>query len=242
MYGKIKVQDTANVFYHFENGDTRFFGCMANAGLEKTVDTEDIRCGIGWGLASILYSNPDMSLTFTPAFWNEYFIEDSAGESFTEDTSANVWTHEEVTFVLATSDAEADIDGTPLNDIVKVQDSQGNLYPATFATGTVTVTGGADLAGKKGIVSYQTAVTGNVLEFKTDSYPKVHGITLQTIAYDVDTNEVVADLYFNFERVLGDGSLSLALSGATNSVAEITARVLPTNGNLFGKYIVVPRV
>lgn len=46
--GRIKVQDVAELFLHFADGGTKFFGCMNTAGLEKTVDTEDIRCGIGW--------------------------------------------------------------------------------------------------------------------------------------------------------------------------------------------------
>jgi len=241
MNGRIRVQDTADVFYHFANGDTRYFGCMNTANLEKTVDTEDIRCGIGFGLASIMYSNPDMTLTFTPAFWNDFFIEDATGDTFTSGESVNVWDYEQGNAVLDTTDATVAITGTPVDDIVKVQDSKGKFYPATYTTSTVTIAGGAALAGQVVTVSYKKAVTGDVLEFRTDNYPKVHGITLRTIAYDPDTNEIVSDLYFVFDRVLGDGALSLGLAGATNSITEISARVLPTNGNLFGKYIVVDR-
>lgn len=240
MRGRVKVQDTADVFYHFANGDTRFFGCMNTASLEKTVDTEDIRCGIGFGLASILYSNPDMTLTFTPAFWNDFFIEDASGASFTEGEAVNVWTYEKVIFTDTAGDATATITGTPVGDVVKVQDLQGKMYSATFATSTVTVaSAGGTLT--EGIVSYQKASTGDVLEFNADSYPKVHGITIHTIAYDPDTNEVVSDLYFTFDKVVGDGALSMALTGATNSITEISARVLPDVTGLFGKYIVVDR-
>jgi hypothetical protein len=117
----------------------------------------------------------------------------------------------------------------------------GVTYPATFATGSVTITGGAALAGKTITVLYKKAVTGDVLTFKTDSYPKVMGVTLHTVAYDVETNEIVSDLYFTFDRVLGDGNLSMSMTGATNNTSEITVRVLPTNGNIFGKYTSVPR-
>lgn len=239
--GRIKVQDVAEVFIHYANGDTRFFGCMNTSGLEKTMDTEDIRCGIGWGLSSILYSNPDMTLTLTPAYWNEWFLELQSGEEFDLAESVNVWTYEEVQFSVATTNVAATITGTPVGGIVKVQNMAGETFPATFATGTVTVTGGATTIGAvKGIVSYQKAVTGDVLTFKTESHPSVVGMTLHTIGYDVESNEVVTDIYFQFTKVLGDGALSLALTGATNSVTEITARVLPTNGE-FGKYITVDR-
>jgi hypothetical protein len=238
---RIKVQDVAELFMHFADGNTKFLGCMNTAGLEKTVDTEDIRCGIGWGLSSILYSNPDMSLTLTPAYWSETFMEIQSGEEFDDAESVKVWTYESGVAVLATADATVAITGTPDGGVVKVQTMDGISYPATFATGTVTITGGAALAGKTVQVLYQKAATGDVLTFKTDSYPKVMGVTLHTVAYDVDTNEIVSDLYFTFNRVIGDGNLSMAMTGATNNAGEITVRVLPTTGNEFGKYISVPR-
>lgn len=239
--GRIKVQDVAELFLHLADGNTKFFGCMNTAGLEKTVDTEDIRCGIGWGLSSILYSNPDMSLTLTPAYWNEVFMEVQSGEEFVDAVATNVWTYETGTAVLSTADATVTITGTPVGGVVKVQTMDGVSYPATFATSTVTITGGAALAGKTVQVLYQKAVTGDILTFKTDSYPKVLGVTLHTVAYDIETNEIVSDLYFTFDRVVGDGNLSMAMTGATNNVGEVTVRVLPTGDKEFGKYISVPR-
>lgn len=238
--GRIMVKDTADVYYHLSNGDTRYFGCMNTSGLEKTIDTEDIRCGIGFGIATVMYTNPDMSITFTPAFWNDFFIQDAFGTDFSLGASVNVWSTENVEFTVSASDATATIDGTPVDDVVKVQDKQGNLIPATFAGGTVTLTGGAQYDGLTLPVSYEEAVTGDVLALDVEEIPKVHGITLHTIAYDPDTNEILSDIYWKFTRVLGDGSLSLALQGATNSVTEITAKILPDNGS-FGQYIVVDR-
>lgn len=244
---RIKVQDTADVFYNYADGTKRLFACMNTASIAKTVDTEDIRCGIGWNLASILYSNPDMTITMTPAFWNDYFLEDASGNTFSEDEAVNVATYENVPFTDSTGDAIATITGTPVGDLVQVQGSNGKNYPATHATGTVTVldaNGASELIGKTATVIYDVSATGDVLDFESDVYPKVHGITIKTIAYDVETNDILADIYFVFNRVLGDGAFDLALTGATNSVTEITARVLPEKvgtQNLFGKYIVVDR-
>lgn len=244
---RIKVQDTADVFYNYADGTKRLFACMNTASIAKTVDTEDIRCGIGWNLASILYSNPDMTITMTPAFWNDYFLEDASGNTFAEGESVNVASYESVPFTDSAGDAVATITGTPVGDAVQVQGANGKNYVATHSAGTVTVASGAgasDLIGTTAIVIYDVASTGDVLDFESDVYPKVHGITIKTIAYDVDTNDILADIYFVFNRVLGDGAFDLALTGATNSVTEITARVLPEKTgtkNLFGQYIVVDR-
>jgi hypothetical protein len=237
--GKIKVQDVAEVFVHLETGVTKLFGCMDTTAIEKTFDTEDIRCGIGWGLSSILYSNPDMMLTLTPAYWNEVFMEMQSGDSFTANTSTNIWTYEEGVLAVATTNATVSITGTPVGGIVYVQTMDGVSYPATFTTGTVTVTGQAALAGQRVTVSYKKAVTGDILTFKTTSLPKVVGITLHTVAYDVETNDLVSDLYFTFDRVLSDGNMSISMTGATNNRGEITLKVLPTTGKVFGKYISV---
>ena len=237
--GKIKVQDVAEVFVHLADGKTKLFGCMDTTAIEKTFDTEDIRCGIGWGLSSILYSNPDMTLTLTPAYWNEVFMEIQSGEDFTLNQSSDIWTYEEVTLAASTADSTAPVTGTPVGGLVHVQTMDGVYYPATFGTGTVTITGQAALAGQRATVSYKKAVTGDVLSFKTTSLPKVVGLTLHTVAYDVETNELVSDLYFTFDRVLGDGNMSLSMTGATNNRGELTLRVLPTTGKEFGKYISV---
>ena len=239
---KIKVQDVAEAYIHYQGGVTRFYGCLTNSGLEKTIDIEDIRCGIGSKLSGFVYSNPDMTITLTPAYFNEYFLELQSGEEFELAESINVWTYEYVKFSTATADVTATITGTPVGGIVKVQGDDGTQYAATFATATVTVTGGATTLGAvNAYVLYQKAVTGDVLTFKADSYPEVVGLTLHTIAYDVDTNEIVSDLYFTFDKVLGDGQMSLGFALSTNATNEITLRVLPNANNEFGKYQSVDR-
>lgn len=241
--GKLKVQDVAEAFLVYADGSTRFFGCMDTSAISKTVDTEDIRCGIGAGLESILYSNPDMTVTLTPALWNEWFLEQASGNTFQESQSVNVKTYELVPFSDNAGDAEAIITGTPVGGAVEVQDVQGKKYTATFSTGTVTVTGeGANLDGQKLYVLYDEAVTGDVLTFNTDVQPTVVGLTLHTIAYDTTTNAKTADIYWVFDRVLGDGALDLSLAIQTISTTELTVRVLPSDGNVFGKYITVPVV
>lgn len=240
--GRIKVQDVAEAFVHYADGQTRYFGCLTNSGLEKTVDVEDIRCGIGAKLSGFIYSNPDMTITLTPAYFNESFMELQSGETFQAAQSVNVWVYEYVKFSVSTADVTATITGTPVGGIVKVQANDGTQYPATFATSTVTVTGGAATLGAvSAYVLYQKAVTADTLTFKADSYPEVVGLTLYTIAYDVETNQVVSDLYFTFDRVLGDGQMSLALALSTGATNEMTLRVLPNGKGEFGKYQSVDR-
>lgn len=234
----IKIQDVFEAFLTDTSGVTRFFGCLNTTAISKTVDVEDVRCGIGAKLANLIYSNPDMSVTITPAFLNEFFMENSTGNTFENGATISVKKKEFVLFSDSIGDATATITGTPVGGVVAVQAKDGTLYDATFATATVTVaTQGLTLAGQSLYVIYDESVTADVLSFEADKYPTVQSLTLRTIAYDVDTNLPVANIYFIFDRVLGDGAMDLSTTLSTNSVNEITLRVLPDANGLFGKYI-----
>ena len=235
----ILVNKTASVFHHFADGKTRFFGLMNTASIDKSIDTEEIRAGEAWGVKALMYTNPSMELTLIPAFWDDFFIEDAAGSVFENAVATTLPENEAITFVLSTADATATMTGTPVDDEVQVQDSTGKLWAATFAAGTITVVGGAALAGTSGYALFKIAVTGDVLTFESEKYPEVHGITLRTSAIDTDSNKIVANLYFAFDNVVSDGSLALALAGATNSITEVKAKVLPNALGEFGKYTIV---
>jgi len=237
-FGDVIVKSTFEAIAHYQDGTHRLFGCLTSSGISKTVETEDIRCGVDWTLKTILQLSSDMTVTVNTAVWDDYVMELQSGSDFSLNQSVNVWKYEKVLFSAATLDATATITGTPLSNVVKVQDQQKTLYAATFATATVTVTGGAaELAGKFAYVMYQEATTADVLVFETDTLPKVFGLTLHGIAFDPQTNLKVADLYFDFPMVQSDGAMDLALAGGTNTQTEITLRVLPNAGE-FGKYIV----
>jgi hypothetical protein len=236
--GKIKAQDVADVYMKFADGKVRWFGCMNTTGIEKTVDTEDIRCGIGAGLSGIVYSNSDMTLAITPAWLNEWLIEYQTGDTFTSG-SRNVWvTEDNLLGVTSTTNATVTITGTPVGGIVKVQDADGKLYTATYLTGTVTITSAS--GGKYYSVSYEKAVTADMVEFRNDTYPEAVSLILKTVAYDINTGLKTADLYFEFDRVISYGNLSLSLTLQTNTTnGELTFRVIPLN-NIFGRYVSVP--
>ena len=217
-------------------------GCLTSSGISKTVNTEDIRCGINNGLKTILQLDSDMTITLDTAVWNDYIMEMNSGSDFETAQTISVATYEKVPFVVATTDATATILGTPVDDVVEVQDAQGTKYPATFATGTVTVAGGATtIAGTDCFVIYTESVTADTLDLRSDVLPKVFGLTLHTIAYDpTEGGGVVADLYFFFPRVQPEGAMDLTAATSTNVSNQIVFRVLPVNGS-FGTYIVKER-
>lgn len=240
--GDIIVKNVFEAIAGLPDGSDRFMGCLTSSGISKTVNTEDIRCGINGDLKTILQLDSDMTITLNTSVWNDYFMEMNSGSEFELAQTLSVKTYEKVAFTAATLDATATITGTPVGGLVEVQDNQGKSYPATFLTGTVTVTGGAaTLAGTDAFVLYTKSVTADMLDLRSDVLPQVFALTLHAIAYDaVDGGAILADLYFHFPRVQPEGSMDMSTATSTNTQNEIVFRVLPVNGS-FGTYMTVER-
>ena len=220
------------------DGTTKFLGCLTNTGVARTANKEDIRCGVNGDLKTILQLSSDMTITLTTANWNDQFLEMGSGSEFELAQTTTVKTYELVPFTTSTADAVATITGTPEGGTVEVQDGQGRMYAATFATGTVTVTGGATtIAGTDCYVIYTKEITANVLDLRSDVLPKAFELTLHAIAFDKEGGTRVADLYFKLPKVQPEGDLNLATATNTNTTNEITLRVLPVSGS-FGGYLV----
>ena len=240
--GDIIVKSVFEALVDMPDDSKRFLGCLTASGISKTVNTEDIRCGINNDLKTILQLDSDMTITLNTANWNDYIMELSSGSEFELAETLSVVTYEKVPFEVSTADAIATITGTPVGGTVEVQDLQGTKYDATFLTGTVTVTGGATtIAGQEAFVIYTESITADALDLRSDVMPKVFGLTLHTIAYDPsEGGGVVADLYFFFPKVQPEGTIDMATATSTNATNEIVFRVLPTNGS-FGTYFVKER-
>ncbi len=239
--GNIRLQDVAQVFLHYGGTSpvTKFIGCMNTVSIAKTMDTEDIRCGLGWGLSSIMYSNPDMTLTFTPAYWEDNLISLATGEDFKETSTVKVWFADTK---LIGVDGKITISKTAVPDTIKVVTLDGEVVAGTLTAKEFTATTPADLTGKIVNAMYQTEyATADVMPLKGDTFPTAIGVSLYTHAYDINTNEIVTEHTWQFDRAISDSSLNLALAGGTNNITEVSLRVLPANNNEFGKYIVATK-
>ena len=242
MYNKIKVQDTAEAFFIDADGVAKFFGCTSSAGINKAVSADDIRCGIGAGIATRIFTANDLTVTVETGLYANAFIEMQSGEKFDDTQTPIVWKAETVKAETTTAPAaKLTITGTPVDGEFYVQDRFGmSIDGGTIAAKVITIgTGLTD--GEMYTVVYPEAQTGAyTLEFKTASFPKVTGIMLHTIAYDPDTDEVLADIYWDIPKASPDGNLDLAYAIQTNTATSATFRALDANGKT-ATYIVVPR-
>lgn len=232
----VKVQDVAEAFVKYADGTLRFFGCLTNSGINQSVSSDDIRCGIGNKLKTRIFTQKDLEVTVETGLYSDHMIELQSGSEFQTGQSVNVWKNESGT---AGAGGTVDITGTPVGDVVHVQDNKGVLYVATFATGTVTITSGVE--GELYYISYEEATTtADILALGSSAFPKTVNLILHTIAYDPDTDEVLADIWWDITNASPDGNIDLSYAVASNTVTNATFRALDVAGS-YGSYIVDAR-
>lgn len=241
MYGKAKLTNSAEAFLKdLSTGALTFIGCTTDTSISKTIDTEDVRCGINAGLAGIIYTNPDMTVTIATGALNDYLTQLQNDEDWATAQTLNVPKNSAVVpLVTATSNGTYTFTGTvpvPEGDMY-FQDTQGKKYPVVFATPTATVTGGAGLSGT--FTWMEEVTTAETFDFNVDSLPKSVGLVLHHVAYDLTTNEPLADVYFEFDKVVGDGNLDLSMALSSPTTTSVTVRALPDSGR-FMRQIYVP--
>lgn len=84
-------------------------------------------------------------------------------------------------------------------------------------------------------------VTADVMELKSGANPKNAELQLRTLAYDPDTNEVVAEIFYIFDRVQPNGEFSHDFGMGSNNVQTISLSALvPKGSDSYGRYVIVP--
>ena len=85
-------------------------------------------------------------------------------------------------------------------------------------------------------------VAGNAIELEADAIPKNAKLQLRTIAYDPDTQDVVAEIFWIFDKVAPAGEFSQTFGMGQNNVQEITFNALVPKGKTsYGRYVIVPK-
>ncbi len=107
-----------------------------------------------------------------------------------------------------------------------------------FESGTKTI----QEVSSEGVVSSKE-VTGDIIDLEPDRFGKtLEDVQLHTIAYDPDTNVIVADVYWNFFSVFPDGNFEQVLGAGANNIQTITLTPTVAKGKTnYGYYAIVPR-
>ena len=238
VFDNIHVHD---VFEVFVNDGTRdyFYGCVTGTGLEKTVDSELLRCGIGNKVRAKQFNSQDYKVNVTPLFHNDNIIAMQTGGAFVAGTKTLKRSFGAVA-VDNLGDIEIDMTsagGTPVGDAVVVLDKYNTVFVGTYVADVVTITGG--VAGDFYTILWDEVLTGEALDLGGAVFPENVHLTLKGLGYDPDTNAEKLNIYWDFPIASPDGNLSQAYEVGTNSPTNIAFDIL-SNGvtGSYGTYFV----
>jgi hypothetical protein len=231
----IIIQDVAECFAKNTDDKAYFFGLTSSNDITQTIAQNPIKGGIGNGIISLIQSEKEIKFTVVNAIHNDDIY---AIQSGTEFTSGSYTVQKTEKCELATG--KLTLTGTPVGTSAIVIDPEGTQTTGTIETKAITITGGTD--GDEYTVIYGESVTGQILDLKSDAFPKNHYVEMHTIGYDPESNAVVCDIYWVFDKALPDGGLKASLKAGTNATDEITFTAQLSKGSKsYGKYIVIPR-
>jgi len=236
----VVVHDVCEVIAIDEiNDKTYFIGLTSTNNVNQTVDSTPIRGGIGNKRVTTINNSKDINFEVTTTLHNDDIYALQSGGLFS-DEAINVLRSETKQAVDNAGSVEVTIDGTPVGEVT-VLDKNGKELTGSFTAGKVTITGGQ--AGQFYTVIYEEAQpTASVLDLNAEEFPKPHKVQLHTICYDPDTEKVVADLYWIFDKARPDGNLTAAYSAGENQQDTINFICeTPIGSTSYGKYVVVPR-
>lgn len=87
----------------------------------------------------------------------------------------------------------------------------------------------------------EKTVSGEVMDLKAKNLPKNYKVQLRSIAYDPDSNEEVADIYWIFEKARPNGSLEESFVAGSNKIQTIDFTAMVA-GDSYGQYAIVPKI
>lgn len=208
--------------------------------IEGSLNTEELRAGLGNKKFYVIKNQKDMTLNFRNAVFSEDWVSLTQGVDILDSKTVEVTRAE--TICIEDGKVSYDLKGTPVGDEVKIEDDTGVVKTVT-TTGTV-----LDLTSETTITSmeeivviYKEEVTGSSIEFDAEKFPGNYKVELQTIAYDLDGN-IHSDIFFIFPNCSANGELNLSFEAGSVITPEISFDVLqPKCGSAMGEMINVPR-
>lgn len=239
------IQDVCEVYIKDINAPTNvfFFGLTSKNDVTQKIKQTLLKGGIGNGVAGTIQSEKEITFKVSTLLDNDSIAQVASGAYATSNTVTiqakevvQASTQGTVTIVATTPALKAST--SPV-----VFDKYGKNIAGTWATKVFTATAPTDIpVGAWVTVLYSADVTGNVLALDSQKFPSSFYVELHTIAYDVNTNKVCADIYWVFTRALPDGNMVQTYEAGKQSGQDMTFTCQLTAGNSsYGNYVVVPR-
>lgn len=253
--GKIVIQDTADVtITELETGKVVLNAEAQLAGIAGSVSEEDLQGGIGNKKLYKIRTDKSVELTMRSAVADVEYWAMTQGVAV-EENGKGLFTVNFVGEVVkdgSTQNKEIVLpkgakDGTTAR-VLLADGTQESLPVATSLTSpsdlAVDLTGivGTATEGEKLTVFYQEEITGQRISIDSTKFAGKYRVEYRTIAYDLDTAKVTAEIFFDFPEAIPAGEFDISLENGSVYTPEIKFSVInPKGADEMGSIMVKPR-
>lgn len=204
--------------------------------ISQTIDEQEIRGGRGGGLIATIQSQKTIETQLTDALFSLDYIELVQGSDI-EEGEVSYWVNAKAT---VTADGFT-IEDTGVTKAL-ITGADGTQTPADVETGVITVdttTAFPDATeGDEVEILVQKTATGQMVEIRTDRFPKKYKMTYRTVALDPKSMEHVHDVIIQFDEVQPSANFDLGFEMSTPMTPEISFKVTKPEGcNGLGRFI-----
>jgi len=241
---KTVIHDTADIVVKRKSDGHTVLNAHAQlASIAQTVSEEFLKGGIGNKNLFLIRTDKEVNLAMRSATFDLEYLAMTQGVAVEESGTAKITKFEQVTVAGVLGDLEVTIKGTPVNGKAILHDADGTQVELDVAAGKATLPIGSTATdGDILTVSYVEDVTGRVVEMDSTKFAEKYSVEYRTIEYDLDTQKVIADIYFIFDEVVPSGAFDLSLENGSAYTPEINFMVLnPQNSDVFGRIVEVKR-
>lgn len=244
----ILVQDVCEVYLKdLASGTQYFFGLTTKNEVTQKLKQDFLKAGIGNGVVGVVQSDKEINFKVSTLLHNDSIFSLQSGADFASSSTKTMYSENVICAVAGKVTPTLKVGTTtvtPTAGSVVVMNARGSQIAGTWTSPDFTATTSADIAvGTAYTVFYQiTNANATVLTLDSKKFPKNYYVELHTIAYDIDKNTVIADIYWQFNKCTPNGGLQAQYeAGKSNGDdVEFVAQLLAGN-SAFGNYVVVPR-
>lgn len=247
---KTIIADTCDVvFKRLSDGKVILTAEAQLASVTQSIEEERVKGGIGNRDIAILRSEKEVELQVRSAVFDSDWLEMVSGTSYEEETNTIHKKEDGLIVVAGDPDAlEVKMEGTPkVGGKVYLFDSKGVqqvLEESELVDGTITL--GTEFPDAKvgDIMTalYELDVTGQSLTLDATKFPSNFRVEYSTVEYDIDTNEIINDLYWIFNSATPGGDFDYSFENGQAITPEVSFTALaPIGSSEIGKVMEVPR-
>jgi len=231
---KLQVIDTMDLLCVDEaTGATLFSGYTTKAALDQQVDKIDIFAGIGGGKITTLRTRKNITLDVSMAEFNLDALASINGVALDKTSTATYFMNQ--SFSVATSTATITgatrilaVRNPVTGEFLKIVSATPADASEVKVSGT-TLTFHANYTPISCLVSYVGTVSAKdnyTIVFNAKAFPKNCEILLSTVAFDTDTQDIVADIYMNFYKGAIDPNFNLSFEVGKNIETPFKVEIL----------------